>query len=218
MSQAKKPEVKKQFTKNVEKIATRVVKKQIEKQEETKTVTTDVSASLLKGSIVTYNLFNNMVRGTTGGSFIGDKFNCRGIKLNLYSATGSAFPGETTYVDVCIVSTPTYANLISLSSSDLISFNKLAYPSIEVDSDKAQVVWMKRLSLTPQYSGQFIGKRVIEYIRMNKILTYKEFSSSYALKNLNYYLVLRAFTANGALGVANSGLVNGGFTVYYKDS
>jgi len=205
----------KEFTKSVEKIATRVARKVNAKVEETKMQSFPIVASgILKNTLVSWNLAYYMSQGTDDHQFLGGKVNLRGVKVNLVL---QASINEPVHFDVCLVTADVYAAAVSIVNADIIDVNKYDAPHLEVDSSKANVVWSKRFSLSPQFTSAVTQKAICEYIKIGKVIEYRDWTVDWNLKKQNYYLVIRAMSTSGTVGATTTASTSGRISLYFKD-
>jgi len=205
----------KEFTKSVEKIATRVARKVNAKVEETKMQSFAIVASAIpKNTLYSWNIAYYMSQGIDDHQFLGGKVNLRGIKVNMVL---QASINEPVHFDVAIVTADVYAAAVNMVNSDIIDSNKIDAPHLEVDSSKANVVWSKRFSLSPQFTSAVTQKAICEYIKIGKVIEYRDWTVDWNLKKQNYYLVVRAMSTSGTSGSTATASTSGRISVYFKD-
>lgn len=209
---------KKTFEKNVTKIATKAALKVVNKVEETKQVVTAIpNTSFFKNTIKSWNLMAAMARGTGANQFIGGRIALRGIKINLvFLPNIVTYPTENSYVDIAIITTDKYITS-NLDNTDVQDSLKQDFPTMEIDSSRATVLWTKRVKLTRQFSGAYGTTRICEYVKLSRSLEFREFATDYSLKKENYYLVMRAYNLSGAVATSIPVYGEGGYAIYFKD-
>jgi hypothetical protein len=96
------------------------------------------------------------------------------------------------------------------------------------DNDKVKIMAHRKIRFTPKLaygssnpSGglggapqQRIGKI---YVRMNKTITFRDWSTSYELKDLNYYFLLQTANYGDASALIKSGDLFFSIKCYYTD-
>lgn len=191
------------------------------------------NGSEIKSWNLAYHLFT---QGVGEGSFIGKKLHIRGmeIKWQLNNTAVTSTTSGHTYLDhmnlLSVLSTKVYRTTTNLSI-DEIQDTALAPNGpyrMNYDSDKVKIMAHRKVRFTPKLaygssnpSGglggapqQRTGKI---YIRLNKTITFRDWSTSYELKDLNYYLLLQTANFGDSASLIKSGDLFFSVKCYYTD-
>jgi len=214
----KRKQAKGKADKKIATIARRQALAVVRRSTETKVQFFNMTPSVTKGSIISYNLAYYMAQGVDSQKFIGNRAYVRGVKFNFHLTNGAAQPVEALHVDVAIVATTSYATLTSLTNNDILDPNLITAPALAMDSEKGKVFWQKRYTIQPPSASQRSSVIVDDYVAINKEMVFKDYLSDFRLKDYNYYLVLRPWNVDGTQGT--SVILQGlGFTqIFYQDA
>lgn len=179
--------------KNVSNAVKKYVKKQLTKNLETKTSIYATAGNVLnRQQLVSWNImyYTAGSQGAGTGQIIGDSIFWKGLSLE-FSAVYSGTNSVTGYIS--IIKSRVQNTITSLSSNDVFHNDMLSPTDCQFDSSKVQVIWKKRVTITPQIGNPAqIERRIAKYIKINKKLQFQDKNNSSLLKDYQYYIVFYA--------------------------
>lgn len=210
-----------------------LVKKAVMKQVETKTLDFSASSTIKHGNQLSWNIMYQIgnEEGVGEHQFVGGKYVISGISIKgtvNNSFSGGAALNHGTFWNVFLVATKTYRTTTSLSSTDIldshVGINNAVITTF--DPDKCKVLASRKIYIPPmgnaetatpnQSNGGIQLKRFKIYKKLNKPISFIDWTNSYELKNQNYYVLVQNFNAAGVADTTTS--VNFAVRLYIKDA
>lgn len=196
-----------------------IVKKEAQKEEETKKAVFSINSLLTKQQITSYNLMYDSVlnQGVLDGKLVGNEFRLKGIRVRVV-CSNPASSNDTQQYTLALVATDRYATITNLSNLDVMdSRNNLSYPP-NFDSQKCNVLWRKELTSRPQIANSYDSKGIDAYCKQDRRVIFRDPAISYELKGKNLYFLVYSNNRIGTPGVTGTGTMEGQIDLYYKDS
>ena len=203
----------------------------ITRMQETKSFIFKKSASYFSpNTLYSYNvIYNGATQGTGKHSFVGEKFNLRGIKLkyfidNACSPTiGSPAPFQDTIRGWLIIfQSDKYAGSDNtLVNGDIFDTSSAGYTNLTVlphfDSDRVKILAKRNIVIRPNFSGQLCSAYKQVYVKLNRTVHMKNWISDYELKDKNFYVGFMFDTPSNG-NIAGVGRHTWDCEVFFKDT
>lgn len=193
---------------------------------ETKIAKYDTSADFNSpsGEIKTWNLmYHSMSQGTGETQFIGKKFRVKGIEIKwqinntsqTIDTSGYSFQHQRFLISVCAVKKYVTSSNLSLSDIEDTALVTNSVYRMNYDPEKIKILKQRKVNFSailgqgqsnPPYTiggipQQKCGKF---YVKLNKVLEFQQWNTTYELRDWNYYVMFHC----GSFG--NSGLIKSG--------
>jgi len=195
------------------------------------------SAAFNGAEIKSWNLMYHMFsQGTSETTFIGKRVRVKGIEIKwqVNNAAVTSTSSGNTFLDhmnlISLISTKTYRTSTNLTI-DEIQDTALAPNGpyrMNYDSDKVKILAHRKIHFAPKLaygssnpSGGLGGAPQVRsgkiYKRINRVLTFRNWSTTHELKDDNYYLLFQCDSFGDSSSLIKSGDLYFSIKVYFTD-
>lgn len=214
---------KKVLTDKQAKAVKSIAKKVTLQEEETKFFQGSGISYPLIADLTSVNLFaTNVNQGTNDNRFLGDSVTWRGLKVkyqltNFYGAVPGWKDGPFSVVIMLIATKKYTTSSTGLTLSDIRDDTSNLLSTYFLNN-QTKVLFKRKISVNQLKAGE---KRLISgdfWVRRNQKIHFKDFSASYELRDMNYYLVWYGFDEANVAVSTGVGQMQYAYKNYFKDS
>lgn len=232
---------KKAPKKSIKKVVKSYVKRELSKNLETKCGEYYLTKYVVSSEQpVSWNLlYFAMTQGSSEHQFIGNQVDLRSIRIDysvdnwITTDSSVGFCNNPVFVEIAVVMAKSFKTATSLTKAELTQTGNInATADVHnYDPDKVTVLGRRRILLqssnTSGYNttanlntGNAVKRVGKMFIKVNKKLRFRDFSTSYELSGRNLYFLAWSNTPDysAGTGVAGCGRITANMRLYYKDA